>query len=124
MAVVHITKDNFESIVASNPIVLIDFWAAWCGPCRSYGPIFEQVSDKHPDIVFGKIDTEAEQELAAMFGIQSIPSTVFYREQVPLHLQPGMLRPTDLESLIKQVRELDMSEVRADMAARQASAES
>jgi thioredoxin len=117
MAIVHITKDNFEQTVQNNPIVLLDFWAAWCGPCRTYGPIFESVSAAHPDIVFGKIDTEAEQELAAGFGIQSIPSTAFFRDGIPLHMQPGLLRPADLENLITQVRGIDMDQVRAQIAA-------
>lgn len=118
MATVEITKDNFESIIANNPIVVLDFWAAWCGPCRRFGPIFEAASNEHTDVVFGKIDTEAQQELAASFGIQSIPTTVFYREQVPIHMQPGLLPAEGLADLLGQVRGLDMDAVRAEMANR------
>jgi thioredoxin 1 len=120
MATVTITKDNFEQVVRDNAIVVLDFWAAWCGPCRRFAPIFEAASEKHPDVVFGKVDTEDQQELAAAFGIQSIPTTVFFREQVPIHMQLGLLPADGLEQLLGQVRDLDMDEVRAEVARRRA----
>ena len=112
MATVAITADTFNDTVANNDIVLLDFWAEWCGPCRTFGPIFEQVSEKHPDIVFGKIDTEAEQQLAAQFRIMSIPTLMILREKTVLFAQPGVVPAEGLEHLIEQVRNLDMEEVR------------
>ena len=112
MATVAVTADTFNDVVANNDIVLLDFWAEWCGPCRTFGPIFEQVSEKHPDIVFGKIDTEAEQQLAAQFRIMSIPTLMILREKTVLFAQPGVVPADGLENLIDQVRNLDMDEVR------------
>jgi len=97
-------------------IVLIDFWAAWCGPCRQFGPIFERVSEKNPDAVFAKVDTEAEQELAQQYGITSIPMLVVYRDGIPVFGQPGALPEPALEDILRQVRELDMDDVRAQYA--------
>lgn|SRR5205814_3729715 len=111
MAAVALTKDTFESTVTGNDIVLVDFWASWCGPCRMFAPIFEQVSEQNADIVFGKIDTEAEQDLAGAFGIQSIPTLMIFREGVLVFSQPGALPQPVLEDLIGKVRALDMEEV-------------
>ena len=111
MATTQMTEQNYEGIVASNDIVLIDFWAAWCGPCRSFAPTYEKVAEKHPDIVFAKVDTEAEQGLAASFNIMSIPTLMIMRENVVLFSQAGALPESALDDLIEKVRELDMQEV-------------
>ena len=112
MATVELTAENFESAVSGERLVLIDFWAAWCGPCRMFGPVFERVSGKHPDAVFGKVDTEAQPELAAAFGISSIPTLMVIRDSVVLYAQPGAPPEQALEQLITKARELDMDEVR------------
>jgi thioredoxin 1 len=116
---VEITKENFQQTVEREGIVLLDWWAAWCGPCRSFAPIFEKVAAAHPDIVFGKIDTEAQQELAGGFQIRSIPTLMIMRDKVLLFSQPGALPEAALEDLISQVRALDMEKVRAEIAAQQ-----
>ena len=116
MATVAVTADTFDEVLASNDIVLLDFWAEWCGPCRTFGPIFEQVSEQHPDITFGKVDTEAEQELAAQFRIMSIPTLMILRDKVVLFAQPGVVPAEGLTDLIDQVRKLDMDDVRAAIA--------
>jgi thioredoxin 1 len=120
MSTVELTAENFERTVKDNDIVLIDFWAAWCGPCRTFGPIYEKVSANHDDIVFGKVDTEAEQLLAGQFGIQSIPTLAVLREGVLLFSQPGVLPENALEDLIGQVRDVDMEEVHRAVAEQQA----
>ena len=116
MATVELTAENFESAVSSEGLVLIDFWAAWCGPCRMFGPVFERVSGKHSDAVFGKVDAEAQPELAAAFGISSIPTLMVIRDKVALYAQPGALPEQALEQLIAKAREIDMDEVRKTLA--------
>ena len=124
MATVALTMDNLENTVLDNDIVLIDFWADWCGPCKSFGPIFEKVSDKHPDVIFGKVDTDAQQEVAAQFGIRSIPTLAIFREQILLFNQAGALTESVLEQIVDRVKDLDMEEVRqAVEAERQAEAQ-
>ena len=116
MATREITAENVGATLADNDIVLLDFWAEWCGPCRMFGPIFEKASEEHSDIVFGKVDTEAEQDLTIAFGIRSIPTIMAFRENVLVYAQPGALLGPQLEQLIAAVRGLDMAEVHAKVA--------
>lgn len=124
MATEEITSQTFEETITQNDIVIIDFWAPWCGPCRSFAPIYEKVSENHTDIVFAKVNTEEEQDLAEHFQIRSIPTLMIFREQVVLFAQPGMLSESQLEQVITQVRSLDMAKVHADIAAEEAQPQS
>ncbi|WP_158866810.1 thioredoxin [Leifsonia sp. AG29] len=113
MSTVALTADTLKDQIEQNDIVLVDFWAAWCGPCRMFGPVFEKASEQHPDIVFGKVDTEAEQELAAAARITSIPTLMAFRDGVLVFSQPGALPARDLENLIGQIRAIDPAELAA-----------
>lgn len=120
MATRALTKDDFEQVVTGNDTVIVDFWAPWCGPCRAFAPTFEAISEKYPGIVFAKVNTEDEPELAGQFEIRSIPTLMVFREKVMLFSQPGALPASALEAVIKKVRELDMAEVHRDIAAQEA----
>ena len=116
MATKELTKENFEETIANNDIVFIDFWAEWCGPCKMFGPVFEKVSNNHPDLVFGKVNTEKEQELAATFQVRSIPMLMVFREEIGIFGQAGALPESALEELVGNVKGLDMDDVRKQIA--------
>ena len=123
MATVQVTAQNFEELVANNDVVLIDFWAQWCGPCRAFGPVYEKVSEAHPAVVFGKVDTEAEQQLAASFNIMSIPTLMIIRDGVVLYSQAGALPEKALVDIVDQALAMDMIEVHRQLAGAGASPE-
>jgi thioredoxin 1 len=122
MAVVELTKENFEQVVTGSPTVLVDYWAPWCGPCRSFAPVFEKVAERHPDIVFAKVNTEAEPEIAAHFQIRSIPTLMIFKESVIIFAQPGALPEGALEQVVGKAKEVNMEDVRREIAAQEAQA--
>ncbi len=119
MATITLTKDNFEEVITNNDMVIIDFWAEWCGPCKMFGPIFEEASNRHEDVVFAKVDTQVEQELAGYFQVRSIPMVVAFREQIGVFGQPGLLQGPQLDDILGKIKELNMDEVRQQIASEQ-----
>ena len=116
MAVIELTKANFEQVVTSNPTVIVDYWAPWCGPCRGFAPVFEKVSEAHPDVVFAKVNTDEEQEIAGHFQIRSIPTLMVFRDQIIVFSQPGALPQGAFEQVVEKAKSLDMDEVRKQIA--------
>lgn len=124
MSVKTLTATDFESTILTNPIVLVDFWAPWCGPCRAFAPVFERSAQKHPDVVHAKVDTDVERELAAIVGIRSVPTIMAFREGILVYSQPGAMPQAALEDLVGQIKGLDMAKVRGRIADRKAAAAS
>jgi thioredoxin 1 len=122
MAVLELTKENFEQVVTANPTVIVDYWAPWCGPCRGFAPVFEKVAQMHPDVVFAKVNTDDEQEIAAHFQIRSIPTLMVFREQIIIFSQPGALPQGALEEVVEKAKAVDMEAVRKQMAEQEAAA--
>jgi thioredoxin len=120
MTTINLTKDNFDKTVSDNPMVIVDFWAPWCAPCRFFSPVFEEASSKHPDVVFAKVNTEEEPDLAGSFGIRSIPTLMILREKIILYSEAGALQQSQLQALIDQAKALDMEAVHRDIAAQKA----
>ena len=119
MSVVELSKDNFEQVVTGNPTVVVDYWAPWCGPCRGFAPVFERVAEANPDVVFAKVNTDVEQEIAAHFQIRSIPTLMVFRDQIIVFSQPGVLPQNALEQIVAKAKELDMDQVRKQIAQEQ-----
>ena len=119
MATLELTAENFKSTITNNSIVIIDFWAEWCGPCKRFAPIFEESSEKHKDVCFGKVNTEEQQALASHFGIRSIPTIIIFREQLGIYSQPGALPPQALDDLLSEIKNIDMDAFRKEIAANQ-----
>jgi thioredoxin 1 len=117
MATIELNNENFQQTISDNSIVIIDFWAPWCAPCRSFAPTYEAASEKHPDVVFAKVNTEEQQDLAAAFSIRSIPTLMVFRDQIILYSEAGALPPAALDQVVEQTKALDMDQVRADVAA-------
>lgn len=123
MATLELTEPTFAETIEGNDLVILDFWAEWCGPCKAYGPVYERVSEEFPDVVFGKVDTEDQQGLAGMFGIRSIPTTIAFKEGIGVFMQPGALPEDALRDLVEKLKGLDMDEVRAEMEAKEGDGE-
>ena len=119
MAVLELTQENFEATVTGNKMVIIDFWAPWCGPCKSFAPVFEAAAEKHPDVVFAKVNSDDEQALSGHFGIRSIPTIMLFREEIIVFMQSGALPASGLESVLAQAKALDMDQVRRDIEERE-----